>query len=160
MLNDGISRTSGIGATKQTTGKDYQPNAYGSESRSIGTPNVEYGDSGSYSRYFSLDAWWNKQISQLPESVRNTFPFLISPKASKSEKGKGNNHPTVKPLALMSYLVTLGSRPNDTVVDPYCGSGTTGIACQLLSRHFIGIDNDEPSCKIARARLNSLLSLC
>jgi hypothetical protein len=105
------------------------------------------GDTGSYSRYFDLDAW------------ARTLPFLIVPKASKSEKNDGledwepvrradrfkddgiggnnprnrtniaklNHHPTVKPLRLMAYLITLGSRPGDVVLDPFLGSGTTAL---------------------------------
>ena len=50
-----------------------------------------------------------------------------------------NNHPTVKPIELMSYLITLGSRENDVVVDPFVGSGTTCIAAKLLNRQYIGM---------------------
>lgn len=46
-------------------------------------------NNNSFSRYFSLDSWWEKKLKQLPESVRRTFPFLIVPKATKSEKNKG-----------------------------------------------------------------------
>ena len=44
-----------------------------------------------------------------------------------------NFHPTVKPISLMSYLVTMGSRENDLVLDPFVGSGTTCIAAKLLN---------------------------
>ena len=44
-----------------------------------------YSDFGSFSRYFDLDAWWNEQIKHLPKEVQKTFPFIITPKASKSE---------------------------------------------------------------------------
>ncbi|KKM72596.1 hypothetical protein LCGC14_1418980, partial [marine sediment metagenome] len=137
-------------------------------------------DSGSFSRYFDLDKWWAK-----------TFPFLIVPKASKSEKNNGldgsnqaipyadyrenfdktkswvseypdgetrpmnkakNNHPTVKPLKLMSYLITLGSRAGDIVLDPFSGSGTTLLASKLLNRKSIGIDNVKKYCEIAANR--------
>ena len=61
-------------------------------------------DSGSFSRYFDLDAWFK---SKLPEQVQKTYPCLIVPKPSKREKNKycENTHPTVKPLKLMSYLL-------------------------------------------------------
>ena len=135
-----------------------------------------------------LDSWWNEKIKELPESVQKTFPFLIVPKASKSEKNKGldgmpdmetrrygdrgqgnlpkqtpqktiidkNNHPTVKPLKLMSYLITLGSREGDTILDPFLGSGTTALASQMLNRKCIGIENDEENCKIAKARCSQV----
>ena len=149
-----------------------------------------FGDTGGFSRYYSLDAWWNKNIKSLPEPVQKTFPFLIVPKASRSEKDDGlefmeekksgayvgrggsqddpngmfkdrdttsrNIHPTVKPLKLMHYLVTLGSRKGDMVLDPFMGSGTTPLACISLERKYIGIDNEEEYYEIAKARVNKL----
>jgi len=67
---------------------------------------------------------------------------------------KGNIHVAVKPLALMSYLVTLGSREKDVVLDPFIGSGTTAIACKLLRRSCIGIEVEPDYCKISQERLN------
>lgn len=71
----------------------------------------------------------------------------------KHNKIKGNFHPTVKPVKLMSYLITLGSRPNDTVLDPFMGSGTTGIACKTLNRKFVGIELNKEYFNIAKARI-------
>lgn len=109
---------------------------------------------GSFSRFFSLDAWFDKKITELPEHIQKTFPFLITPKPSKSEKNKyiENKHPTVKPLKLMSYLITMGSREGDVILDPFAGSGTTLEACKLLNRVFIGIDKDPENEKYMRAR--------
>ena len=75
--------------------------------------------------------------------------------AGKSETSfpRKNNHPTVKPIKLMSYLITLFTREGDYVLDPFMGSGTTGLACKLLNREFIGIDFTEEYCKIAEERL-------
>ncbi len=68
-----------------------------------------------------------------------------------------NNHPTVKPLALMKYLCTLTNTPTGGVVlDPFCGSGTTLMACKELKRDYIGIDNQPEYCEIARKRVNSI----
>ena len=149
----------------------------------LGSGNFK-GDSGSFSRYFDLDKWFSERIKLLPVSVQKTFPFLIVPKASKSEKNKGcedlpllnnmrvnapresegakyktklsNNHPTVKPLKLMSYLITLGSREGDLVLDPFMGSGTTGIACKLLDRDFIGCEINKEYFDIAQKRIGSI----
>lgn len=63
-----------------------------------------------------------------------------------------NTHPTVKPIQLMSWLVTLGSRPGDLVLDPYAGSGTTACACALLDRDFVGSELEADSHAIAIAR--------
>lgn len=64
-----------------------------------------------------------------------------------------NNHPTIKPIKLMSYLITLFTREGDYVLDPFMGSGTTGLACKLLNRNFIGIDFTEEYFNIATERL-------
>ena len=110
--------------------------------------NETIGDSGSYSRYFDLDKWAEK-----------TYPFLIVPKASASEKNKGVsndvkvNHPTIKPLKLFSYLITMGSRENDLILDPFCGSGTTLIAADNLARKYIGIEINKDYLEIAKHRL-------
>ena len=67
-----------------------------------------------------------------------------------------NNHPTVKPIALMEYLIKLVSREGHTILDPFMGSGSTGIACKKLNRHFIGIEREPEYLKIAEARINSI----
>jgi len=65
-----------------------------------------------------------------------------------------NGHPTVKPLALMRYLVRLTSTPTGGVVlDPFMGSGTTGCACVLEGRDFVGIEMDADYYAIAEARI-------
>jgi site-specific DNA-methyltransferase (adenine-specific) len=69
-----------------------------------------------------------------------------------------NNHPTVKPIELMSYLITLGSRDNDVVVDPFVGSGTTCIAAKLLNRQYIGIEKEKDYAIIAKARIKNVES--
>jgi len=111
-----------------------------------------------FSRYYSLDAWWEDRVKKLPEEIQRTFPFLIVPKASKSEKNSGlenNIHPTVKPVTLMSYLVTLGSRKGDVVLDPFSGSGTTGIACVFSERNYILIEREKEYFKIMEARIEN-----
>jgi site-specific DNA-methyltransferase (adenine-specific) len=66
--------------------------------------------------------------------------FFYTAKASRSERGRGNIHPTVKPIALMEYLIKLVTRPQNIVLDSFCGSGSTLIAAQNLGRIGIGID--------------------
>jgi site-specific DNA-methyltransferase (adenine-specific) len=183
VLNDGKERTSGTNCVRNKPGT-FIEHCYGDE----GVKQITYGDSGSFSRYFDLDAWTKE--NNINED-NNTFPFLICPKASKSEKNKGldnlpkkqkifnrqsnnsskdikdveerftaeasaNFHPTVKPIKLMSYLITLGSRKGDTVLDCFLGSGTTGVAAKLLSRKFIGIELSEDYLKIAQERIKGV----
>jgi len=79
--------------------------------------------------------------------------FFYCAKASKKER-QGSTHPTMKPLKLMEYLCTLTKTPTGgTVLDPFMGSGTTGIACQNTGREFIGIEMDADYFRIANARI-------
>jgi len=65
-----------------------------------------------------------------------------------------NHHPTVKPIELMRYLVRLTKTPTGGVVlDPFMGSGTTGIACVLEGREFIGIEREAEYVEIAEKRI-------
>ena len=140
-----------------------------------------YDDSGDLSRYFDLDFWFENKLKELPEEQQKIFPFLYVPKASKSERNMGlemlpngihghgnlgnsnglerfqtitkNIHPTVKSLKLMSYLITLATRENDIVLDPFIGSGTTAISSILLKRRFIGFEREEEYYKIATERI-------
>ena len=95
-----------------------------------GDVQVAYGDSGGASRFFYVG------------------------KATRKERGPGNDHATVKPLDLMKYLLTLLSTPNGGVIlDPFAGSGTTLLAAQQLGRRSIGIELSEHNCEIAKSRL-------
>jgi site-specific DNA-methyltransferase (adenine-specific) len=68
-----------------------------------------------------------------------------------------NNHPTVKPTDLMRYLCRLVTPPNGTVLDPFCGSGSTGKAATLEGFEFIGIEREAEYVDIATARINAAL---
>lgn len=72
---------------------------------------------------------------------------------SNKEITARNPHPTVKPVALMRWLVKLITPPGGIVLDPFAGSGTTGIACVLDGFGFIGIEQDADYCEIARRRI-------
>ena len=67
--------------------------------------------------------------------------------------GAPNEHPTQKPISLMSDLVALFTNPGQTVIDPFMGSGSTGVACVRLGRHFVGIESDQRFFDIARRRI-------
>ena len=86
--------------------------------------------------------------------------FFYCAKSSKSERTHGgtitNGHPTIKPLKLMEYLVKLTATPTGgTVLDPFMGSGTTGLACKNQGRDFIGIEREAEYIEIAKNRINS-----
>ena len=90
-----------------------------------------------------------------------------SDKSSKDMKGvekkfttlpTQNIHPTVKPIQLFSYLVTLGSRKEDIVLDPFMGSGTTPISCVTLDRKYLGIEKEKEYFEIAEARVKKAIN--
>jgi hypothetical protein len=94
-------------------------------------------------------------INYIPEIERlETSPFVYQAKASKDERTTSNNHPTVKPLALMQYLIKLASREGQIVLDPFLGSGTTALAAKELRRGFIGFELSQDYVDIANKRLS------
>jgi len=74
-------------------------------------------------------------------------------KPSKKERIDAGKHPTLKPVSLMEDLLKIFSRSGDTVLDPFCGSATTGIACQNTDRNYILIEKCENYYKNAKHRL-------
>ena len=70
-----------------------------------------------------------------------------------------DQHPTEKPDGLAAYFIRLHTQPGETVLDPFCGYGSTGVACQRLGRNFIGIDVDAECCRIARERIGGAMPL-
>jgi len=70
----------------------------------------------------------------------------------------GNNHPTVKPVALMRYLVQLVTPQGAHVLDPFCGSGSTGMACKELGNKFTGIEQDKNYVTTAQQRIDATLT--
>ena len=85
--------------------------------------------------------------------------FFYCAKTSKRERGEGNNHPTVKPIALMRYLCRLVTPPSGTVLDPFMGSGSTGIAAGAERFNFVGIELDPDYFAIAQQRITNSKSL-
>ena len=67
-------------------------------------------------------------------------------------------HPTQKPLALMLWVIENYTKPSDTVLDPFMGSGTTGVACVQLGRNFIGCEIDPGYFNIAEKRIHDALN--
>jgi len=99
------------------------------------------------------------------EEVQNLFSvgsasrLFYTAKASTTERNDGdnvnNNHPTVKPIALLHYLLTLVTMPQyNLILDPFMGSGTTLRAAKDLGRKTIGIEIEERYCEIAAKRMS------
>jgi len=113
---------------------------------------------GNNSKYFDVDKWAEENDVKEDEDWFNALEsgVIQIPKASKKEKNEGceeNKHATVKPVKLFSYLIALMvPKDNCIVLDPFCGSGTTGVAAIKNNQNFIGIDLSEEYCEIAKAR--------
>jgi hypothetical protein len=86
-------------------------------------------------------------------SAGNVSRFFYVAKASRKDRGEGNDHPTCKSTALMSWLLSLVTKPGDVVLDPFAGSGSTGVACLRAGREFVGVERDAHYWAIARDRL-------
>jgi site-specific DNA-methyltransferase (adenine-specific) len=87
------------------------------------------------------------------DRIADDLPVGDNPR-NRTNTGRRNHHPTVKPIALMRYLVRLVTPPNGVVLDPFTGSGTTGIAAQLEGFKFVGIEQSAEYADIAQARIN------
>jgi len=127
FIHDGSEEVVGLFPDSKSTGGDGYKNSMFCGGKKTGGHGL--GDSGSAARFF------------------------YCAKASKSERGESNNHPTVKPVKLMQYLVNLVSTEGATILDPFCGSGSTGVACRNTNRNFVGIEKDESYFEIAKNRI-------
>jgi site-specific DNA-methyltransferase (adenine-specific) len=88
-----------------------------------------------------------------PASSGSAARFFYCAKASKVDRDDGNHHPTVKPTDLMRYLCRLVTQPGGTVLDPFCGSGSTGKAAVMEGFQFVGIELNPEYAAIAEARI-------
>jgi len=82
--------------------------------------------------------------------------YFYAPRASRKERADYNDHPTPKPISLMRYLVDIYCPKGGIVLDPFCGSGSTGIAALESGREFIGIDIDKHYCEITEKRIKEI----
>jgi site-specific DNA-methyltransferase (adenine-specific) len=134
--------------------------------QTAGTESLNYGDSGGASRFFYVarasKTDRNEGLGELPDSVK------VNWNGSEGHRGIGdfypdgrprsilpqkNSHPTVKPTALMEYLIKLVTPPGGTVLDPFTGSGSTGKAALLNGFKFIGIELTADYLPIIEGRL-------
>jgi site-specific DNA-methyltransferase (adenine-specific) len=152
-----LNRQSGItrGSTgiKKRAGSVNGNGAWADESdgSTVARPRIDieggYPDMGGASRFFpSLD--WDAE---------HDAPFMYCAKAPKSERPTAEGvsaHPTVKPLALMRWLVRLVTPPGGLVLDPFAGTGTTGQACALEGFRCVLAEKDPDSAELARVRLS------
>jgi site-specific DNA-methyltransferase (adenine-specific) len=107
------------------------------------------------------EAGASRYFNNLPIEDEDLVPFVYSSKASKRERNEGLpegvtcTHPTVKPVSVMRHLVRLCCRKGGIVLDPFMGSGTTGVAAVREGVDFVGIEMSEEYLRIAEARVES-----
>lgn len=133
---DRQSGTSKSSKSAKPIGK--RPRGMGEVGERSGDPSPNgptYADSGGASRFFPC--------------------FRYQAKASKLDRGDGNTHPTVKPVELMRWLVRLVTPPGGLVLDPFAGSGTTGVACVREGFDFVGLELLDNHAQIARRRIEA-----
>jgi site-specific DNA-methyltransferase (adenine-specific) len=87
------------------------------------------------------------------KQMKDVWDFSLT-KPSEKKLGK---HPTQKPLVLLERIIIASTKENDLVLDPFCGSGTTGIAAYKLNRIFIGIDNQLEYLELSKKRLEEMI---
>lgn len=75
---------------------------------------------------------------------------------TKSAEKRYGKHPTQKPLYLLERIILASTHENDVVLDPFCGSSTTGVACKMLGRNYIGIDNNLEYINLSVERLTHI----
>lgn len=121
-----------------------------------------YTDEGGAARFFPTFRYQAKPsrserergLEALPESTLNRVnPGGIENDPRWAPVTVKNNHPCVKSVNLMAYLCRLITPPGGLVLDPFCGSGSTGVACMAEGFRFVGIDGDEHYCEIAQGRI-------
>jgi DNA modification methylase len=128
-------------------------------------PDAGYGGGGGYSRFFLVPKssradreptvkWTPNRRRSAPDSEEPSPNSTGS--ASEASISRVNVHPTCKPTDLMRHLVRLVTPQGGTVLDPFLGSGSTAIACELEGFPWIGIEQDASYVAIAEARLNGV----
>lgn len=108
---------------------------------------------------FEMGVWLVKKNSKWVfnrQDDKFQRPKFVSGLVAGKEK---TEHTTQKPISLMEHLVKIHTNENQIILDPFMGSGTTGVACRNLNRNFIGIELDEKYFKIAKNRIENTGSL-
>lgn len=108
----------------------------------------------SQGKNYGIYGKYNPTQAVSSKSSGSAARFFYVAKASPSERGETNNHPTVKPVELMRYLIRLVTPPGETVLDPFGGSGTTAIAAIIENRPCIIIEKEAEHIEIIKHRVS------
>lgn len=98
---------------------------------------------------------WDTKTDLIYRKGKQMRSVWSIPTTPKREKIHGR-HPTQKPIEVLNRLITLCTNENDLVLDPFCGSGTTGVVCVSLNRKFIGIDLDSKYLQLSKRRIEAI----
>ena len=108
----------------------------------------------------STEAWiyfiYKKKTGTFNNDKKIIHDFIETPVVTNGEK-KAGKHPTQKPTALLEHFVKLLSDEDNLIVDPFMGSGSTGVVCKKCNRNFIGIELDSEYFEIARKRIEECI---
>ena len=121
----------------------------------------EFGQKSGWNGHKNVDTIYDPSKGRFPANVMHNglkedwARSFYCPKVAKSEKGESNSHPTVKPITIMKYLCRLVTPKGGTVLDPFMGSGSTGVAAKDEGFEFIGIEREKEYFEIAEKRINS-----
>ena len=111
-----------------------------------------------------VDNWlrYRTGLMDTTQSLDSMFPGNIMEvaKPTRAEKGPDNDHPTSKPVPLIEHIIRLFSVPGQTVIDPFLGSGSHGVAAIRSGRDFIGIERDSHYYSIAQRRIRDVAAKC
>lgn len=99
--------------------------------------------------------FFNYQLMKEKNNGKQMKDVWTGPLTPQKEKTHGK-HPTQKPLYILEQIIEASTNPGDLVLDPFCGSSTTGVAAKLLGRRYIGIDNVEEYIELSVRRLQEV----
>jgi site-specific DNA-methyltransferase (adenine-specific) len=150
---------------------EYDGTSYKGKNELGRSSNPYAGENGGASRFFYQAKVSKKERNMGLDNFEEKQKIYFSKKSRMKEQGteedepsdgmerftsiQKNNHPTVKPVSLMAYLCRLITPPNGIILDPFMGSGSTGIAAQLEGFRFVGMEMDEDYFKIAETRIEN-----
>jgi DNA methylase len=160
MLDEqsGISKSTG-GRTVKRSGAGYVAGK-GSNQVSFTNDDPGFGDVGGASRFFYCAKASKSDKNAGLEGMPKVKGGSLRGKETRADRPTNhpfneNHHPTVKSTKLMSYLITLVTPPGGTVLDPFTGSGSSGVAAKKFGFKFIGIERDREYVKIAKRRIEA-----
>jgi site-specific DNA-methyltransferase (adenine-specific) len=137
-----------------SSGSHYARMGYGFASGdSTEREHASYGDSGGASRFFYCAKVGREERHTGLENPGPQLQYGTTLRKVENADLKGNTHPTVKPVSLMCWLIKLVTPEGGKVLDPFAGSGSTGIAALREGRNFVGVEREHEYVEIARRRI-------